>query len=107
MCGVFGIYVPPGDPDRGVARMTFFGLFALQHRGQEAPGMAVSDGDRITAMKDMGLVSGVRRATALGPRGAHRDRPRPLSTTGSTVANAQPVVRHAGGRTIALGHNDT
>ena len=59
MCGVFGIYAPPGDPDRGVARMTFFGLFALQHRGQESAGIAVSDGSQVMAMKDMGLVNQV------------------------------------------------
>jgi amidophosphoribosyltransferase len=107
MCGVFGIYVPPDAPDRGVARMTFFGLFALQHRGQESAGIAVSDGSRITAMKDMGLVSQVFDEPRLSGLDGHiaigHAR---YSTTGSTVwQNAQPVVRHAGGRTIALGHN--
>jgi len=53
MCGVFGIR----SPGRDVARVTFFGLFALQHRGQESAGIAVSDGGRVTAMRDMGLVS--------------------------------------------------
>jgi amidophosphoribosyltransferase len=107
MCGVFGIYVPPDAPDRGVGRMTFFGLFALQHRGQESAGIAVSDGSRITAMKDMGLVSQVFDEPRLSGLDGHiaigHAR---YSTTGSTVwQNAQPVVRHSGGRTVALGHN--
>jgi amidophosphoribosyltransferase len=107
MCGVFGIYAPADDPDRGVARMTFFGLFALQHRGQESAGIAVSDGARITAMKDMGLVSQVFDEPRLsGLEGHIAIGHARYSTTGSTVwQNAQPVVRHAGGRTVALGHN--
>jgi amidophosphoribosyltransferase len=107
MCGVFGIYVPPDAPDRGVARMTFFGLFALQHRGQESAGIAVSDGSRITAMKDMGLVSQVFDEPRLsGLEGHIAIGHARYSTTGSTVwQNAQPVVRHSGGRTVALGHN--
>jgi amidophosphoribosyltransferase len=107
MCGVFGIYAPPDAPDRDVARMTFFGLFALQHRGQESAGIAVSDGSRITAMKDMGLVSQVFDEGRLsGLEGHIAIGHTRYSTTGSTVwQNAQPVVRHAGGRTVALGHN--
>jgi amidophosphoribosyltransferase len=107
MCGVFGIYDPVGDPDRDVARLAFFGLYALQHRGQESAGIAVSDGRRVTAMKDMGLVSQVfdePKLSALPGRMAigHTR----YSTTGSTVwQNAQPVVRHAHGDTIALAHN--
>ena len=54
-CGVFGIYAP----GRSVAHLTFDGLYALQHRGQESAGMAVSDGEAITVMKDMGLVTTV------------------------------------------------
>src|ERR1700688_3859702 len=54
-CGVFGVYAP----GRSVAHLTFDGLYALQHRGQESAGMAVSDGDVITVMKDMGLVTTV------------------------------------------------
>src|SRR5665213_1572826 len=73
-CGVFGVYAP----GRAVAHLTFDGLFALQHRGQESAGMAVSDGDAITVMKDMGLVttvfderklSGLRGHMALGHNG--------------------------------------
>ena len=107
MCGVFGIYDPVGEPDRDVARLTFFGLYALQHRGQESAGIAVSDGGRVVAMKDMGLVSQVfdePKLSALQGRMAigHAR----YSTTGSTAwRNAQPVVQHAAGRTIALGHN--
>ena len=53
MCGVFGIRAP----ERDVARVTFFGLFALQHRGQESAGIAVSDAGRLTVLRDMGLVA--------------------------------------------------
>jgi amidophosphoribosyltransferase len=103
MCGVFGIRAP----DRDVARVTFFGLFALQHRGQESAGIAVSDQGRLTVLRDMGLVTqvfdeqklrGLRGDTAIG----HTR----YSTTGSSQwANAQPLVQHGRGRTVALGHN--
>jgi amidophosphoribosyltransferase len=103
MCGVFGIRAP----DRDVARVTFFGLFALQHRGQESAGIAVSDQGRLTVLRDMGLVTqvfdeqklrGLRGDTAIG----HTR----YSTTGSSQwANAQPLVQRGRGRTVALGHN--
>src|SRR4051812_21657106 len=107
MCGVFGIYDPLGAPDRDVARLTFFGLYALQHRGQESAGIAVSDGSRVVAMKDMGLVSQVFDEPKLSAlRGRMAIGHARYSTTGSTAwRNAQPVVRHAAGRTVALGHN--
>ncbi|HEX2577905.1 MAG TPA: amidophosphoribosyltransferase, partial [Aquihabitans sp.] len=54
-CGVFGVYAP-GQP---VAHLTYLGLYALQHRGQESAGMAVSDRDQVMVVKDMGLVSHV------------------------------------------------
>ena len=54
-CGVFGVFAPSED----VAQLTYYGLFALQHRGQESAGIAVSTGERITVFKDMGLVSQV------------------------------------------------
>ena len=54
-CGVFGVWAPGEE----VAKLTFYGLYALQHRGQESAGMAVSDGESITALKDMGLVASV------------------------------------------------
>ena len=62
-CGVFGIYAP-GQP---VAHMTYLGLYALQHRGQESAGMAVSDGEDVTVVKDMGLVSHVFDDRTLAP----------------------------------------
>jgi amidophosphoribosyltransferase len=103
MCGVFGIRAQ----ERDVARVAFFGLFALQHRGQESAGIAVSDRGRLTVLRDMGLVSqvfdeqklsGLRGDTAIG----HTR----YSTTGSTHwANAQPLIQRGRGRTVALGHN--
>ena len=107
MCGVFGIYDPPGDHDRDVARLTYFGLYALQHRGQESAGIAVSDGSQVMAMKDMGLVNQVFDEPRLSGLSGHiaigHAR---YSTTGSTVwQNAQPIVRHSSHGAIALGHN--
>src|SRR6478736_9253811 len=95
MCGVFGIYAPPGGPDRGVARMTFFGLYALQHRGQESAGIAVSDGARIVVFKDMGLVAQVFEEPVLNTlRGHIAVGHCRYSTTGSSVwENAQPTFR--------------
>ena len=63
MCGVFGVYAP----ERDVARLTYFGLFALQHRGQEAAGMAVSDGSEIMVVKEQGLVATVFDDRTLAP----------------------------------------
>src|SRR5436305_2561880 len=103
MCGVFGIRAP----DRDVARVTFFGLFALQHRGQESAGIAVSDEGRLTVLRDMGLVSQVFDEQKLS--GLHGDVAighNRYSTTGqSHWANAQPLVQHGRARTVALGHN--
>ena len=103
MCGVFGVYAP----ERDVARLTYFGLFALQHRGQESAGIAVSDRGRVTALRDMGLVTQVFDEQKLrGLRGQLAIGHTRYSTTGSTHwANAQPIVRHGPVRTIALGHN--
>jgi amidophosphoribosyltransferase len=102
-CGVFGVYAP-GAP---VARLTFDGLFALQHRGQESAGMAVSDGTSITVFKEMGLVASVfdeRSLSSLeGDLAIGHTR---YSTTGqSTWHNAQPVFRSVGRAGFALGHN--
>ena len=102
-CGVFGVYAP-GQP---VAHLTYLGLYALQHRGQESAGMAVSDGDTMMIDKDMGLVSNVfndRRLAALqGHLAIGHTR---YSTTGSsTWRNAQPVYRSAGDTQFALSHN--
>src|SRR5436853_4356052 len=102
-CGVFGVYAP-GEP---VAKLTYFGLFALQHRGQESAGIAVSDGQTITVSKDMGLVTQVFDERRLAPLEGHlaiaHNR---YSTTGSsTWRNAQPVYRSVGDAGFALGHN--
>ncbi len=103
MCGLFGIHAP----DRDVARVSYFGLFALQHRGQESAGIAVSDAGRLTALRDMGLVTQVFDERKL--RGLHGEVAighTRYSTTGSSQwANAQPLVRHGAARTVALGHN--
>jgi amidophosphoribosyltransferase len=102
-CGVFGVWTP-GDQ---VAKLIFFGLYALQHRGQEAAGIAVSDG-RIVVYKDMGLVAQVFDESTLaalqGNVGIGHTR---YSTTGSSRwENAQPSYRPVPGRSgIALGHN--
>ena len=103
MCGIFGIHAP----ERDVARLSYFGLFALQHRGQESAGIAVSDGGRVTALRDMGLVTQVFSEQKLrGLRGQVAIGHCRYSTTGSTHwANAQPIVQHGSVRTVALGHN--
>ncbi len=103
MCGVFGVYAP----DRDVARLTYFGLFALQHRGQESAGVAVSEHGRLTAMRDLGLVSQVFNEQKLGGlRGQVAIGHNRYSTTGSSQwENAQPLVQHGRARTVALGHN--
>jgi amidophosphoribosyltransferase len=103
MCGVFGIHAP----ERDVARLTYFGLFALQHRGQESAGIAVSDEGRITALREMGLVTQVFSEQKLrGLRGETAVGHSRYSTTGSTHwANAQPIVHQGSARTVALAHN--
>src|ERR671928_1893847 len=103
MCGVFGIR----SADRDVARISYFGLFALQHRGQESAGIAVSDNGRLTVLREMGLVAQVFSEEKL--RGLHGQVAighTRYSTTGSTHwANAQPLIHHGRARTVALGHN--
>src|ERR687891_965760 len=102
-CGVFGVYAP-GQP---VAHLTYLGLFALQHRGQEAAGMAVSDGETITVVKDQGLVASVfDERTLAGLSGNLAIGHTRYSTTGSsTWRNAQPAYRSVGEQMFALGHN--
>ncbi|HEX9969156.1 MAG TPA: amidophosphoribosyltransferase [Acidimicrobiales bacterium] len=102
-CGVFGIYAP-GLP---VAHLTFDGLYALQHRGQESAGMAVSDGDTITIDKDMGLVTNVFNEYKLAALPGHLaiGHTRYSTTGSSTWRNAQPVYRKPGESGFALGHN--
>jgi amidophosphoribosyltransferase len=103
-CGVFGIYAPGED----VARLTYFGLYALQHRGQEAAGIAVSDGRRIVVHKDTGLVNQVFTDTGLAALegGIALGHCRYSTTGGSTWVNAQPQYRETPlGGGLALGHN--
>ncbi len=102
-CGLFGVWAPGED----VARLTYFGLFALQHRGQESAGIAVSDGEHLLVFKELGLVSQVfdeaTLATMQGDLGIGHVR---YSTTGSTTwENAQPAFKTDGHRSLALGHN--
>ena len=102
-CGVFGIYCPGED----VARLTFFALFALQHRGQESAGIATADGKKIQFYGDMGLVSQVFDETSLGQLSGHiaigHNR---YSTTGSSRSiNIQPLVLGIGNDTIAIANN--
>ena len=103
MCGVLGLYAPGRD----VARLAYFGLFALQHRGQESAGVAVSDGKQLTALRDMGLVTQVFSEEKLqGLRGEAALAHCRYSTTGTTRwANAQPILQHGPARTVALAHN--
>ena len=102
-CGVFGVYAP----GEAVSKLTYYGLFALQHRGQESAGIAVSNGKRIMVFKDMGLVSQVFDEATLSSLTGHlaigHDR---YSTTGASVwQNAQPTFRQIGGGGLALAHN--
>src|SRR6266446_3179583 len=103
MCGLFGVR----SRERDVARLTYFGLFALQHRGQESAGIAVSDEGRLTALRDLGLVTQVFDEQKLnGLRGEIAIGHTRYSTTGSSQwSNAQPLVQHGSARTVALGHN--
>jgi amidophosphoribosyltransferase len=104
-CGVFGVYAP-GQP---VAHLVFDGLYALQHRGQESAGMAVSDGETITIDKEMGLVTNVFNEYKLAALQGHLaiGHTRYSTTGSSTWRNAQPVYRAGDGETaaFALAHN--
>ena len=102
-CGVFGVWAR----DEDVAKLTYFGLYALQHRGQESAGMAVSDGHQTLVFKEMGLVSQVFTEGALASlRGHVAVGHCRYSTTGSSVwANAQPTFRSTATGHLALGHN--
>ncbi|NEP60639.1 MAG: amidophosphoribosyltransferase [Symploca sp. SIO2G7] len=102
-CGVFGIYAP----GENVAKLTYFGLFALQHRGQESAGIATFEGDKVHLHKDMGLVSQVFKEEELsqmpGNMAVGHTR---YSTTGSSLlANAQPAVVETRLGPLALAHN--
>ena len=112
-CGVFGVFAPGED----VARLTFFGLHSLQHRGQESAGIATSDGERLSVYAEMGLVAQIFDEEALeGLRGIAAIGHTRYSTTGSSVAcNIQPLLVEdrsphlplldGKGRQLALAHN--
>ncbi|MCL4449276.1 MAG: amidophosphoribosyltransferase [Actinobacteria bacterium] len=108
-CGVFGIYLPQTSnvPETTVAQLVFDGLYALQHRGQEAAGMAVSDGDIITVVKDLGLVSKVFDEKVLsGLVGSLAIGHVRYSTSGlHDWYSAQPTYRSTGVAGFAMGHN--
>ncbi|MDR2974528.1 MAG: amidophosphoribosyltransferase [Propionibacteriaceae bacterium] len=102
-CGVFGVWAP----DEEVAKLTYFGLYALQHRGQESAGMAVADGERIMVFKDMGLVSQVFNEPTLDSLTGHIaiGHTRYSTTGASRWENAQPTFRATSFGDIALAHN--
>ncbi|MGI6374819.1 MAG: amidophosphoribosyltransferase [Anaerolineae bacterium] len=102
-CGVFGIYAPHEQ----VARLTFFGLFALQHRGQESAGIAVSDGQRASLYKEMGLVSQVFNEDNLRPLTGHIaiGHTRYSTADSSRPVSAQPFLLESMLGPIAIAHN--
>ena len=109
MCGVFGVRAPGRD----VARLAYFGLFALQHRGQESAGIAVSEDGRLTALRDLGLVAaGVRRAEPLrrctaSSRSATRATRRPAATPGRTRSRSCTTAARAPSRSATTATSST
>jgi amidophosphoribosyltransferase len=102
-CGVFGVWAPGEE----VSKLVYFGLYALQHRGQESAGIAVSNGRQILVYKDMGLVSQVFDDSTLESLKGHVaiGHARYSTTGASTWENAQPTFRPTDDGSIALGHN--
>ncbi len=102
-CGVFGVWAPGEE----VSKLTYFGLYALQHRGQESAGIATSTGEKIMVYKDMGLVAQVfNEATLESLKGHIAVGHTRYSTTGSSAwRNAQPTLGRTAYGTVALGHN--
>ena len=102
-CGVFGVWAPGED----VARLTYFGIYALQHRGQESAGLAASDGSKILVYKDMGLVSQVFKDRDLASLQGHLALGHVrYSTAGmSSWQNAQPTLGPTAFGTLAMAHN--
>jgi amidophosphoribosyltransferase len=102
-CGIVGIYAPGNE----VARQAYFGLYALQHRGQESAGIAVSDGATIVCHREMGLISSIFDeeilANLTGYIAVGHTR---YSTTGSSiVVNAQPLLEHSPFGDVSVAHN--
>jgi amidophosphoribosyltransferase len=102
-CGVFGVWAPGEE----VSKLAYFGLYALQHRGQESAGIATSDGTKILVYKDMGLVSQVFTESSLNTLVGHLavGHTRYSTTGSSSWQNAQPTLGRTAGGTVALGHN--
>jgi amidophosphoribosyltransferase len=102
-CGVFGVWAPGEE----VSKLTFYGLYALQHRGQEAAGIAVSNGEQILVFKDTGLVSQVFDESALESLQGHIavGHARYSTTGGGGWQNAQPTLGDTAGGTVSLAHN--
>ncbi|MEH6820416.1 MAG: amidophosphoribosyltransferase [Dietzia psychralcaliphila] len=103
-CGVFGVWAPGED----VAKLTYYGLYALQHRGQEAAGIAVADGEQVLVYKDLGLVSQVFDEKTLESMSGHVaiGHCRYSTTGAASWDNAQPMFRPTtGGGSVVLGHN--
>ncbi|WP_114855543.1 amidophosphoribosyltransferase [Brachybacterium sp. YJGR34] len=102
-CGVFGVFAPGED----VSKLTYYGLYALQHRGQESAGIATSDGEQILVYKDMGLVSQVFDEASLEALQGHIaiGHTRYSTTGGSVWSNAQPTLGPRPDGTVALAHN--
>ena len=102
-CGVVGVYMPEGE----ASRIAFFGLFALQHRGQESAGIASSDGQSIKLHTDMGLVTQIFREEELQPLSGHMaiGHTRYSTTGSSNASNAQPFLVKGVHGELALGHN--
>ena len=101
-CGVFGIYSHTED----VALNTYWGLYALQHRGQESTGIVVADGKHMQVKKGMGLVADVFKGGVADMKGHMAIGHVRYSTTGASMAyNTQPLKVYFDGGNLALSHN--
>jgi len=102
-CGVTGVFAPGAD----VARLAYFGLYALQHRGQESAGIAVSDGEHLSSHRDMGLIGGIFDEDILGTMKGHISVGHTrYSTSGSSImCNAQPFIEDTNIGQFAYAHN--
>ena len=102
-CGVTGVFAPGAD----VARLAYFGLYALQHRGQESAGIAVSDGEHLSSHRDMGLIGGIFDEDILGTmKGDISVGHTRYSTSGSSImCNAQPFIEDTNIGQFAYAHN--